>query len=55
VGQTVSASVAGANVLDTVDATFSLGLSQPLENAFWPNYGAVYSNVAIYVDDAPEP
>jgi hypothetical protein len=46
----VKASVAGASVADTVDPRFRLGQAKAVVNAYYPNYGAVYSNVTIWAD-----
>jgi hypothetical protein len=53
VGPTVTASVAGATVADTVDPRFSLGQEKATQNAYYPNYGAIYSNVVIWAHTAP--
>ncbi len=46
----VKASVAGATIADTVNPRFHLGQAKAVVNAYYPNYGAVYSNVAIWAD-----
>jgi hypothetical protein len=53
VGPVVTASVAGATVADTTDPRFSLGQEKSTQNAYYPNYGAIYSNVVIWADVAP--
>ena len=52
IGPTVSASITGTTVPDTVDPVVTFGLDHPMTNAYWPNYDAVYRDVRIWADRA---
>jgi len=53
VGPTVSASVDGTSVEMTRDGVVSLGQEAPADGAYFPNYGAVYSDVQVWAHVAP--
>lgn len=50
VGPTVSASVEGTSIPMTRDATVSIGQEGPADGAYFPNYGAMYSDVDVWAD-----
>jgi hypothetical protein len=47
VGPTVSAAITGANHETARDPRVGLGMTQPAGDAYFPDYGAVYSNVRV--------
>jgi hypothetical protein len=53
IGPTITASITGATVADTVNPKIDFGDPAKGGGSNWPNYGAVYSNVVIQADVAP--
>lgn len=54
-GPIVAANLYPASVAETRDPVVRLGLPMPVEDRFYPWYGATYANLQVWADVAPPP